>query len=363
MAMADWRTYLQLERDRDWSHGIQPMGEFSGWFHNLPGQKSSLGVGMCRAAPALWRSHSSFVSADDFGGCARLADGTGIHPYRSVAQPANLIQLVADQNHRTPGPRNIPHLAQTLLLKLEIAHCQHLVHQQNLRLQMRGDCKCQPYIHAAGIMFYRGINKFFQLRETHNFVEFADDLLLAHSQNRAAQKGVLPASEFGMKTGANFQEAANAAVNFRPALGRPGDTGKDLQQGGLAGPVAPDQAQNFALAYVKRNVFQRPECFRLIALKGGPGRAQHTRQSVTQQAGGGQRATLVALAEPFGMDDGGAHTRSAMLPSMRLKNKRPPKTATPTMPTEAKRLAAGGWPVPVSAQRKPSITPAIGFRP
>src|SRR5208337_4667273 len=207
---------------------------------------------------------------------------------------------------------------------------------------MRGDSERQPHIHAAGIVLHRGINEFFQLRETHNFVEFADDLLLAHPQNRAAQKGVLAPGEFGMKTGANFQEAANAAVNFRPALGRPGDARKDFQQGGLARAVAPDQAQNFALAYVKRNVFQRPECFRLIALKGGPGRAQHTRQSVTQQAGGGQRATLVALAEPFGMDDGGAHTRSAMLPSIRLKKKRPPRTATMTIPTEAKRLAVGG---------------------
>src|SRR5271165_3941446 len=54
------------------------------------------------------------------------------------------------------------------------------------------------------------------------------------------------------------------------------------------------------------------------------------------------------------------HTRSAILPSMRLKKIRPPKSTALTIATEAYRVAAGACPVPVSAQRKPSMTPAMG---
>lgn len=56
-------------------------------------------------------------------------------------------------------------------------------------------------------------------------------------------------------------------------------------------------------------------------------------------------------------------TRSAMLPSMRWKKKRPPTRTSATAAVEANRSGPGGWPWPVSAQRKPSMTPAMGLRP
>src|SRR2546425_734392 len=56
-------------------------------------------------------------------------------------------------------------------------------------------------------------------------------------------------------------------------------------------------------------------------------------------------------------------TRSATVPSIRLKKKSPPRRTITTATAETSRMSPGGWPRPVMAHRKPSITPAIGFNP
>src|SRR5260370_1270729 len=57
------------------------------------------------------------------------------------------------------------------------------------------------------------------------------------------------------------------------------------------------------------------------------------------------------------------HTRSATVVSMRLKKISPPTSTTATPPADASSSSPGAWPTPVSAQRNPSITPAMGFSP
>src|ERR1041384_548347 len=68
------------------------------------------------------------------------------------------------------------------------------------------------------------------------------------------------------------------------------------------------------------------------------------------------------------MGGGGCHhaacyTRSATVPSIRWKNISPPTRIASTATDEASISSFGGCPCPVSAHRKPSITPAIGFSP
>src|SRR5713226_7045875 len=58
-----------------------------------------------------------------------------------------------------------------------------------------------------------------------------------------------------------------------------------------------------------------------------------------------------------------AQTRSAIFVSMRWKKNSPPITTTPTPTADAAIATPGGCPCPVSAQRNPSMTPAIGFSP
>src|SRR5690242_15329872 len=119
-----------------------------------------------------------------------------------------------------------------------------------------------------------------------------------------------------METRTDFQKTADAAMNLRPARGGPGNAGKNLEKSGFARTIAPDQAQNFTFADLQGDVVERPESIRLLPLKQRPGRAQGTGERVAKKPGGRERAPLVALADAVGFDDGGGHTRSAILPSM-----------------------------------------------
>src|ERR1700719_920649 len=56
-------------------------------------------------------------------------------------------------------------------------------------------------------------------------------------------------------------------------------------------------------------------------------------------------------------------TRSAMFDSILWKKKSPPIRTTPTPMADAAMAMPGGCPCPVSAQRNPSMTPAMGFNP
>ena len=62
-----------------------------------------------------------------------------------------------------------------------------------------------------------------------------------------------------MKAGADFEEAADASVNFGVAFGGAGDAGEDFQQRAFAGAVAADEADDFALMDLEIDVFERPD--------------------------------------------------------------------------------------------------------
>ena len=62
-----------------------------------------------------------------------------------------------------------------------------------------------------------------------------------------------------MKAGADFEQAADASVNFGVAFGGAGDAGEDFQQRAFAGAVAADEADDFALMDLEVDVLERPD--------------------------------------------------------------------------------------------------------
>src|SRR5216683_2971175 len=249
----------------------------------LPMEEPSYGPGSAlRATRTFTRNHRVFIRAHDFMRWAGLADRPAIHPRYPLAQPPNLVQLVAHQHHRPPALCHFSHLSQALLLKIDVPHGQHFVHQQYLRLQVRRHRERQPHVHPARIMLHRRLDKLLDLRERHNLIELPVDFLLSHPQDRPAQIRVVPPGQLRMKTRAHFQQAAHLPANLPPALRRPRNTRQDLQQRGLPRAVPPDQPQHFSLAHLQRNVLQRPEHLRLCATQRTPGRPRKLFQDVPQ---------------------------------------------------------------------------------
>ena len=62
-----------------------------------------------------------------------------------------------------------------------------------------------------------------------------------------------------MEAGADFEEAADASVNFGAAFGGASDAGKDFQQRAFACAVAANEADDFALTDLEIDVLERPD--------------------------------------------------------------------------------------------------------
>ncbi len=153
---------------------------------------------------------------------------------------------------------HVAHLAQALALELGVAHRQHLVHHQDLRLQMGGHREGQAQVHAAGIALDGRVDELLHFGEVHDLVELALDLGAAHAQDGAVEVDVFPAGQFRMEAGAHLEQGADPAVDLGVALGGVGDPREDLQQGALARAVAPDHPQHLPLLHVEAHVSQSP---------------------------------------------------------------------------------------------------------
>ena len=158
------------------------------------------------------------------------------------------------------------HLSKRLFLEFCVTHCQHLVDNQNLRVQVRRDRKGQPNVHAAAIAFDRRVEKLFYLREGHNLIEFRFDFCPRHTKDGAIEKNVLAASQLTVETGAHFEEARNSAAQNRAPSGRLGDPAQDFQQGRFAGPISSDDAEYLAPLDLEAHISQSPEFLDLVAL-------------------------------------------------------------------------------------------------
>ncbi len=147
---------------------------------------------------------------------------------------------------------HVAHLAQALFLERGVADGQHLVDDQNLRLQMRRHGKRQPHVHAAGIALDLRIEEFFDFREGHDLVEPPGDIAPAHAENGAVEIDVFAPGEIGMEARADLQQAADAADQFDAPFGGLGDLREDFEQRAFAGAVAADDADHFSLLDIER---------------------------------------------------------------------------------------------------------------
>src|SRR5579875_3937063 len=103
-------------------------------------------------------------------------------------------------------------------------------------------------------MFDRRVDEFLYIGKGHNLIEFALDLASPHPEDRGVQIDVLAPGQLRVKPGAYFEQAAHSAVQIDAAGGRLSDSGKNLEQSGLASSVASDYSEHLARHHVQIHV-------------------------------------------------------------------------------------------------------------
>ena len=237
-------------------------------------------------------------------------------PDRSWAELTDGAEIMANEDNRTTGPGHVAHLAEAFFLKFNVTDSEDFVNEKDFRFEVRGDGKRQADVHAGGVVLDLRVNEFLKFRKGHDLVELALDFPLAHAQDGAGEERVFASGKLGVKTGADFEQAADAAVNFRPAGGGASDAGEDFQERGLARAVAADKAQNFAFADFEGDILEGPEGFLIAITEDRKRRTEEVFERVAQP-GFGVEATAIALAEGFTVDDGRGHWLSSSVPVRR----------------------------------------------
>ena len=126
-------------------------------------------------------------------------------------------------------------------------------------LEMRGDRKREPHVHAARVALHRRVDELLDASELDNFVELARDLALAHPEDRTVEVDVFTPCQLRVEARADLEQAAEPTAHVGVAGGGLGDPGEDAQESGLAGAVLADDPDDLTLVDVERHIAHRPE--------------------------------------------------------------------------------------------------------
>src|SRR5579864_3972624 len=106
----------------------QDIRSFLSRFHYAPAREVRTVFLYWAAIPAGQRGSrkARFITTDHLQHRTGRSNSPSIDPDTLIAQTPNLVHLMADEDNRASTLRNLLHFAETLFLKLDISHCQHL---------------------------------------------------------------------------------------------------------------------------------------------------------------------------------------------------------------------------------------------
>src|SRR5215510_3657738 len=151
------------------------------------------------------------------------------------------------------------HFIQAFTLKRYVTNGQHFINNKYFRFEVGRHGESQAHVHPAGIMLDRRVYEVFNLGERDNLIELPVYFAASHTEDRAVQVDVLAPAQLRVETCADFEQAADAAVNVYPAGRRLCNARKNFEQSGFARAVAPDDTNDFARLHFKADIFQRPD--------------------------------------------------------------------------------------------------------
>ena len=210
---------------------------------------------------------------------------------------------MAHQQSGHAAVENLTHLVSALLAERAVADRQHLVEDDDVRIDQTGDGKREPALHAARQLLELIVLEVLKLGKINDLVVFCIHESPGVAEERAAQVGVLPHRHVSVKTRCKLQECCDIALDLHGAERRDHDSGDRLEQRGFPGAVAADDAEHVAALQCERDVLVRPELLDMIIVSQLPdhGLLQADRLEISCD---------VADADIFTFNRGGCHIDS-----------------------------------------------------
>ena len=129
-----------------------------------------------------------------------------IHYHAAVAKLADGVHIVAYvEDGFALGGGHLAHFVKTLLLEFDVAYGEHLVHYEDVGVEVSGDGERELYVHSRGVALYGGVDKLAALGKLDYLLDLAVDLGAAHAQNGAVEVDVFAAGKLLVEACADLE--------------------------------------------------------------------------------------------------------------------------------------------------------------
>ena len=172
----------------------------------------------------------------------------------------------------------------TFLGEEHVAHAEGFVDDEDVRLHAHGHREGEAHHHAGGISFDGLLDEITDVGEGGDLVETLGHLGVREAVNSPVQKNIFAAGELGVEARAELEESGDAAVDLNGTGGRRERAGDELEEGGFAGAIAPDDTRSLAAADFEGDVAQGVE---IAVAAGRAGREPAVRARAARKKGGG----------------------------------------------------------------------------
>ena len=135
-------------------------------------------------------------------------------------------QVMRDEDQRGSLLQDVAQALEATLLERGVADGQHLVHEQHVGLEERGDAEAEPHLHADRVELDLPVDRLMELRELDDVVEPALDLAARKSHQRPSEVDVLAPRELRRNPGTHLDQCPDPARDGHPARRRVHDPGE-----------------------------------------------------------------------------------------------------------------------------------------
>ncbi len=133
------------------------------------------------------------------------------HQY-AVAQVADLVGGVADQDDRAALCLELGDLVHALALERLVADGEDLVDQQEVGVDVHGDGEGEPHVHARTVELDLGVDERLDARELDDLVEVPVGVRAGQPEDGGVEVHVLATGQVLVEAGAELQEGRHAAA-------------------------------------------------------------------------------------------------------------------------------------------------------
>ena len=183
------------------------------------------------------------VAIDDVVGRALGFDAAVEQEDGAVAERFDQAEIVGDEEDGDFAFAEFLELADAAVGEDGVADREGFVDDENFGIDVDGGGEGEADVHAAGVFLDGALDELADLREGLDGGHGAVDFGAAESHDLAVEVDVLAAGEFGVESGAEFEQGGDAPAGDDASRGGLENAADDLEQRALAAAVGADEAE------------------------------------------------------------------------------------------------------------------------